>query len=140
MVKRLIFYKHNIKIYLSNNRLLTGDFITLEKEDITNIYYVKESILDSSNLISSKFVNSNELLNKHINDFEYCRYDDISENTAYLLLDSLVELIKKSDLTSFEYKPFLYNAVYLESELTLPFVCLDSDCEYEVISIKVTKE
>ncbi|WWU66104.1 hypothetical protein QJR26_06955 [Clostridium baratii] len=139
LTQRAVNLKFNV-VFISNNRILTGDFLTIEKDTSTNIHYIKESILDSSNWIISRFVNSNDLLNEHIRDFKYYHYDDISENTTYILLDSLVELIKKADLTSFEYKPFLYNAVYLESELKLPFVWLDSDCEYEVISIKVTKE
>ncbi|NGT54766.1 hypothetical protein G6Y98_02750 [Clostridium perfringens] len=124
----------NLNLIISyNSSLWSGDFINL------NGSYIEEKYIDSDNWIETKCLNSSDLI-KLIPEFKFSRYKYIEEDSLHLLLHPLIYHIKKADLTDFKLKPFFYNAVNIENGLKIPFIALDYDKKYEVVSIKSTKD
>lgn len=115
-----------------NSSFWSGDFVTLKG------CCIEEKYINSDNYVEPKYMSSSELA-KLISEFKYSRYKSIEESSVHLLFYPLIHHIQKANLTDLELNPFLYNATKLGTDIKLPFICLDSDCKYEVISIEVTK-
>lgn len=116
-----------------NSSFWSGDFIILNKS------FIEEKFIDYDNWIEVNTTASSSLI-KLIPDFSFSRYSYIEEDSLHLLLESLIHCVKKADLTTLNFMTLLYNPINLETGFKLPFINLDSNQEYEVVSIKVTKE
>lgn len=111
-----------------NNSLWKGNFVFYEDARIYNHY------IDFDNCIEYKTLGVNELF-KLANDFNHNRYKNVTLDKMYLILDELIPTIKEIDTSNIDLKPFLYNAVNLEANISLPFIALNGNDEFEVVSI-----
>ncbi len=111
----------------------SGDFINL------NGSYIEEKYIDSDNYIETKSIYSSDLM-KLVPELNFSRYKYISENSVHLLLYPLITSIQKTNLNDLKLKPFFYNAINLENGLKIPFIALDYNQKFEVVSIKTTIE
>ena len=113
-----------------NNSLWKGNFIYYKNSSILNYY------IDFDSCIESKTLKINDLfkLPHDFNNYRY-RYSNITFDKIYLLLTELASTIKNIDTSNINLEPFLYNATNLETNISLPFLSLNSDDEFEVVSI-----
>lgn len=134
-ITKLDEYKIVIKY---GSKLVYGDFLLpLYDDSIIETYF------------KADFSNSFKLKNPHPTFF-----DDVYNSVLYnlsvneksddyinVIIDALVSKIKEVDISKKDQypRPVIYNAVFLESGLKLPFIQLNHDDEYEFVSFVDTK-
>lgn len=129
---RLQDYKIVIKC---DSKLICGDFLLpLDQGDL-----VCETRFDHyyENSFKMKYPEPS-FFSEVFDDLKYsiC-IDDKPIDYMNVLVDTLISKIKSIDTSKNERfpRPVIYNAVFLESGLRLPFVQLDQEAEYEFISV-----
>ena len=68
-------------------------------------------------------------------DFEFKNYRHITLDKMYLLLNELISISKKIDTLFVDLDPVLFNAVNLNSDLKLPYLLLDPNATFEIVSV-----
>lgn len=116
-----------------NSSFWSGDFILL------NGTYIEEKYIDSDNYIETRYIHPSDLV-ALVPGLNFSRYKHIEEDSVHLLLYPLIASIKKANLNDLKLKPFFYNAINLENGLKIPFIALDYNQKFEVVSIKTTIE
>ncbi|MEG2289948.1 MAG: hypothetical protein RSA29_02770 [Clostridium sp.] len=128
----IVSQNENLNIVISiNNSLWTGDFIQYEHPLIINRYIDCDSSIESNGLYPSDIFTLPD-------NFKFVDYRNIKSDTAYLLLLDLFKVVVDIPAPTITLNPLLYNAKNLETNLSLPFIHLDSTIEYEVISLTNT--
>lgn len=116
-----------------NNSLWKGNLINF------NSYNISEYYIDFDNCIEYKEIGIKDLVTLP-SDFNGNRYSNVKIDSLYLLLIELTNIVKNIDTSTINLNPFLYNAVNLETNVSLPFLYLDNNDEFEVVSIVVSSK
>lgn len=110
-----------------NNSLWKADFISLHNSYLEN-YYISNDFWIEKNLTPIT-----EL--KSISDnFNFRRYENIKLKNINLLLHELLSIVSKINPEIY-FQPCLYNVVNLETNFKIPFLYLDHNDKFEVVSI-----
>lgn len=113
-----------------NNSLWKGNFINFNSES----YYIEQKQLNSFGHIAPQFFKAGDLI-KNLASFELTKYSNIKTENIHLLLIDLVNIIKNLEIENVNLSSILYNAINIENNLHLPFVLLDPNAKFEVVSI-----
>ena len=116
-----------------NNSLWKGSFVNFQNSKLITNHIVEDFFKGYQ--IETNSVSFYRLMDKCNCDFNKSKYKDIKLNSMHLLLSELISSITKLDVSKIDFEPFLYNAVDLLTNRTLPFIHLGNDTEFEVISI-----
>ena len=111
-----------------NNSLWTGDSINLHNSYLVNYYidndfWVEKKLTPISDF---KFLFS---------DFNFRRYEKLKLKNINILLHELISFVSSMDTSKLDFQPFLYNAINLETNFKMPFLYLNYDDSFEVVSI-----
>lgn len=116
-----------------NNSLWKGSFVNFQNSNLITNHIVEDFFKGYQ--IQTNSVSFYTLTNMCNCDFNKSKYKDIELKTMDLLLSELLLTITKLDVSKIDFEPFLYNAVDLLTNKTLPFIHLGNDTEFEVVSI-----
>lgn len=112
-----------------DNSFWKGNFAIYDDYNIKIPYIDYDNIVENESYSFYKFFNF-----KYYNHFSQIKLDNLD-----LLLSDLIDILDKVQITEYisKLEPILYNALNLNTNLSLPFLLLDTSLEYEVVSINV---
>ncbi len=122
-----------------NGALWTGDFINYSNFKIKNVTLDYDGDFSTSEIAFSSFVNKS-----NIDFFEHFYFNkklyNIDKSNLYLLLNELFETLNKVDCSKLKADSIIFNAENLNSNFKLPFICINDDIEYDVVSLIVSNK
>ena len=110
-----------------NNSLWKADFIFLQNSYLENYYINNDFWIEKNSTPITE-------LKPLYSNFNFRRYENIKLKNINLLLHELLSIVSKVD-TEIYFQPCLYNVVNLETNFKIPFLHLDHNDEFEVVSI-----
>lgn len=112
-----------------DNSLWKGNFAIYDDYKVNIPYIDYDNSIENDSFSFPKFFRF-----ENYNHFSQIKLDNLD-----LLMSELLGNLDKIQITEYIYKlePMLYNAVNLDTNLSLPFLLLDPNLEYEVVSINV---
>ncbi|GEM_PF-3788643 len=122
----------NLNIVINiNNSLWQGDFVIYKN------YHIYENYIDFDKCIEYKRLSQSDFVT-FTNQLDISKYSNIKLNNIYLLLNELLDVVKDFSLPKLQLTPIMYNAINLNTNTKLPFILLDYDTEYEVLSLSTS--
>ncbi|WP_338631317.1 hypothetical protein [Clostridium baratii] len=127
------YSESDLKIIFSyNGRFFTGNF--LESKEF------KSYTLNSSGFLEHSYINLDDIFDSNELNNIIRTYSLTDDDKLYFLQSALCEFVKKSDLSNLKLNPYCYNVKELNSDFSIPYIYLDPDKEYDVVSISATKD
>ncbi|KFX55801.1 hypothetical protein FDC50_14975 [Clostridium botulinum] len=120
--------EHLSLIIKINNSLWKGNLVTHTNSYISNYY------IDFDGWIESYNYTQNEIFNISSN-FNFRKYQHIKLESSYLLLEELISVARTINTFLIDLKPILFNAVNLTDNFELPYLLLNPNDEFEIVSI-----
>lgn len=115
-----------------NDSLWKGNFVNFSSDD----YYLHQEYINSFGFIVNQSLEFEDVITQ-LSNLKLNKYKNIKPSNLHLLLIDLVNIIKDLDTSKIKLNlhSILYNAVKLDCNISLPFIILDDDSTFEVISI-----
>ena len=122
-----------------NGALWTGDFINYSNFKIKNITLDYEGDFSTSEITFSSFIDTSN--RKFFDFFNFNnKLHNIDKSNLYLLLNELFEALNKVDCSNLKADSIIFNAENLTSNCKLPFIRINDDIEYDVVSLIVSNK